>query len=121
MIRGLIGRRPWIFRPPFGRTDGKALERLAEDGYTVVKWNLDPLDWKAVNASELLRRCKKVIEENPSGGVFLMHDTNRVTVETFPLIVEWIEERNGRLRAQGKQTLEIVGLEHYVRSKSKWR
>ncbi|MCP4674707.1 MAG: polysaccharide deacetylase family protein [Deltaproteobacteria bacterium] len=119
VIRGLIGRRPWIFRPPFGRADNKALERLGQEGYTVVMWNLDPLDWKAVNAADLLKRSKKVIEENPSGGVFLMHDTNRATVETFPLIVEWIEERNARLRAQGKQTLQIVGLEHYVKSKKR--
>ncbi len=117
VIRGLIGRRPWIFRPPFGRADNPTLERLGTAGYTVVMWNMDPLDWKAASAADLLRRSKKVIEENPSGGVFLLHDTNRTTVETFPLIVEWIEERNARLSALGKPTLEIVGLEHYVRSK----
>ncbi|MCP4601385.1 MAG: polysaccharide deacetylase family protein [Proteobacteria bacterium] len=117
VIRTVIGRRLWIFRPPFGLLDDKALERLGRDRYTVVMWNLDPLDWKAANATDLLRRSQKVIEENPDGGVFLLHDTNRTTIETFPLLIEWIEERNASLRTQGKQTLEIVGLEHYVSAK----
>ncbi len=117
VIRGLIGRRPWVFRPPFGRVNRETLERLANEKYTVVMWNLDPLDWKSTSAEDLLARSQRVIEENPNGGVFLLHDTNRVTVEAFPLIVEWIEERNARLRARGERTLEIVGLEHYIRIK----
>ena len=117
VIRSITGRRPWLFRPPFGRCDDKALGRLGRDGYTAVMWNLDPLDWKAKDAAGLLKRTKRTIEENPSGGVFLLHDTNRTTIKAFPLIIEWIEERNGRLRAEGKPTLEIVGLEHYIRSK----
>ncbi len=117
VIRSITGRRPWIFRPPFGRVDDPALGRLAREGYTAVMWNMDPLDWKAASAFELVERAKKVIVENPDGGVFLMHDTNRVTVEAFPLIVEWLTERNHRLRAEGKSPLEIVGLEQYIRNK----
>jgi peptidoglycan/xylan/chitin deacetylase (PgdA/CDA1 family) len=117
VIRALIGRRPWVFRPPFGRVNRETLERLANEKYTVVMWNLNPLDWKSASAEDLLARSQRVIEENPLGGVFLLHDTNRVTVEAFPLIVEWIQERNARLRARGERPLEIVGLEHYIRTK----
>ena len=100
VISSITGRRPWLFRPPFGRADNKSLERLAKEAYTVVMWNLDPLDWKAKDAADLLKRVKLAIEENPSGGVLLMHDTNSTTIKAFPLIVEWIEERNERLRAE---------------------
>jgi peptidoglycan/xylan/chitin deacetylase (PgdA/CDA1 family) len=117
VVRGIIGRRPWLFRPPFGRVENPELERLGREGYTVVMWNLDPLDWKAKDGADLLCRCQDVIEDNPSGGVFLLHDTNRATVEAFPLLVEWIEERNAYLDATDGQTLKIVGLEHYIRSK----
>ncbi len=119
VIRWLTGTRPWLFRPPFGRTDAPTLARLAQEHYTLVMWNLDPNDWKARNARDLFERTKRLIEENPDGGVLLLHDTNSSTVEMFPLIVEWIEERNARLRARGERTLEIVGLEHFVRSKAK--
>jgi peptidoglycan/xylan/chitin deacetylase (PgdA/CDA1 family) len=115
IVRGVTGRRPWLFRPPFGRTDGESTTRLGGGGYTIVMWNLDPEDWRAHTAAELLKRTIAVVEEHPEGGVLLLHDTNRNTVEAFPLIVEWLEERNAALRARGEPILEIVGIEHYVR------
>ncbi len=115
IVRGITGRRPWLFRPPFGRLGDEGMARLAREGYTVVMWKLDPLDWKAETPTELLEHTRRVIEENPKGGVILFHDTNRNTVESFGLIVEWIRERNARLAARGEQGLEIVGLESFVR------
>jgi peptidoglycan-N-acetylglucosamine deacetylase len=118
-IRSIIGSRPYLFRPPFGRMEDKELVRLTKEGYTVVMWNMDSGDWRAKSAFQVFQRTKRVIEENPEGGVLLFHDTNRSSVEAFPLIVEWIEERNERLRAGGKKQLKIVGIESYVRSRQK--
>ena len=115
LVSWVTGRRPWLFRPPFGRADATAVSHLARDGYTVVMWNLDPLDWKASTPADLLARTQAVIEENPEGGVLLLHDTNRNTVEALPLIIEWLEERNAARAAVGEPGLEIVGIEHYVR------
>jgi peptidoglycan/xylan/chitin deacetylase (PgdA/CDA1 family) len=114
LVRAVTGRRPWLFRPPFGRTDGGTTTALSAEGYTIVMWNLDPEDWRAKTAEELLERTIAVVEDNPEGGVLLLHDTNRNTVEAFSLIVEWLEERNAGLRAMGQQPLEIVGIEHYI-------
>ena len=85
-----------------------------QDGYTVVMWNLDPLDWKADDALELLERTKRVIEENPEGGILLFHDTNRVTAEAFPLIMEWLQERNEESRAHGERELQVVGIDQFI-------
>lgn len=114
VMRSITGERPFLFRPPFGKFHAPSLGRLMREGYTVVMWNLDSLDWKAGSARDVLRNAKKVIEANPEGGVFLMHDTNRSSVEAFPLIVEWIDERNAALAAAGKRPLCIVGIEHYI-------
>jgi peptidoglycan/xylan/chitin deacetylase (PgdA/CDA1 family) len=114
VVRGITGSRPQLFRPPFGRADARAVQRLAREGYTVVMWNLDPLDWKAATAEELLARTRAVVEENPGGGVLLLHDTNRNTVEAFGQIVEWLEDRNDRLAAEGRPGLEFVGVEQYI-------
>ena len=117
VLTSLTGKRPWLFRPPFGKLNNKGLERLGTEGYTVVMWNLDPMDWRAKGPRDLLQRSQSVLEQNPQGGVFLLHDTNQTTVETFPLIVEWIEERNESLKAQGKPGLNIVGIEQFINSK----
>ena len=121
LVRMITGRRTWIFRPPFGAANTETLGRLSAEGYTVVMWNLDPLDWKADNALELLERTKKVVEENPDGGVILLHDTNRKTAEALPLIFEWLQERNTRLTALGQPTLDIVGIDHFIHHKRKNR
>lgn len=115
LVRAVTGRRPWMFRPPFGAGDAQSLNRISMEGYTIVMWNLDPMDWKAANAIDLLERTKRVIEENPDGGVLLFHDTNRTTAEAMPLIIEWIQERNARLAAEGQAVLEIVGIEQFIR------
>lgn len=114
-VQEITGRRLRLFRPPFGRISNANLQSLHAQGYTIVMWNLDPLDWKANTARGLLKRAKQVIEENPEGGVFLLHDTNRNTAQAFPLIMEWIEERNTRLASEGKPILEVVGIDQFVR------
>ena len=120
VIVSILGRRPWIFRPPFGRTNEATSSRLLKEGYTQVLWNLDSGDWKAPNAAAILRNTQRIIEENPDGGVLLFHDTNRSTVESLPLIFEWLDERNDRLSAAGKPTLEIVGIDAYVHRAGRW-
>ncbi|HUT77840.1 MAG TPA: polysaccharide deacetylase family protein [Polyangia bacterium] len=114
VVQNITGQRPHLFRPPFGRADTGAVQRLSREGYTVVMWNLDPLDWKAATAADLLARTRAVVEENPQGGILLLHDTNRNTVEAFGPIVEWLQDRNAKLAAEGRPGLEIVGIEHYV-------
>jgi peptidoglycan/xylan/chitin deacetylase (PgdA/CDA1 family) len=116
IIRGITGRRPYLFRPPFGATNPETTARLAAEGYTLVMWNLDSQDWAAKSPDELVARTAQVIEANPDGGVLLMHDTNQVTAAALPLIIEWIDERNADLAALGKKTLQIVGIEHFVRN-----
>lgn len=121
VVTSIIGRRPWVFRPPFGRINETTAERLSREGYTVVMWDLDSGDWKASNATEILRNTQKIVEANPDGGVLLFHDTNRSTVEALPLIFEWIEERNDALVATGSRPLEIVGIEHYINTSGRNR
>lgn len=117
VMENIIGRRPWLIRPPFGRTSDSINDRLAKEGYTVVLWNLDSGDWKAKSARALFENTKRVILENPTGGVLLFHDTNRSTVEALPLIIEWIGEHNETRAAMGQKRLRIVGLDHYVTHK----
>jgi peptidoglycan-N-acetylglucosamine deacetylase len=117
VMNGIIGQRPWIFRPPFGRISDATANRLEKEGYTIVMWNLDSGDWKAKSAAALFENTRRVIQENPKGGVLLFHDTNKSTVEALPLIIEWIGEYNETRIAAGKSPLEIVGLDQFVTHK----
>jgi len=115
VVRSITGRRPYLFRPPFATSTPQAITRLVAEGYTVVMWNLDAEDWLAKSADELVRRVARLLEQNPLGGVIVMHDTSPVTAEALPRIIEWIDEQNGARAADGRAPLEIVGIEHFVR------
>ena len=115
VVRGITGRRPYLFRPPFGASSPETISRLVGEGYTVVMWNLDSQDWLAKTPDELVARVDRLIAENPAGGVLLLHDTNQVTAAALPLILERIDERNADLAARGEPPLEIVGIESFVR------
>ncbi|ORY01605.1 glycoside hydrolase/deacetylase, partial [Basidiobolus meristosporus CBS 931.73] len=46
----VLGKVPTCMRPPYGDTDGPSRKILYKMGYTVVTWNVDPVDWDPVNS-----------------------------------------------------------------------
>jgi peptidoglycan/xylan/chitin deacetylase (PgdA/CDA1 family) len=113
-LMSTLGRTLRLFRPPFGSMGPREHSIVTRLGYRVVMWNLDTLDWQARNASQIVRNFKRVISENPLGGIVVMHDTNRSSIEAFPLMMEWLRERNEREAATGNRRLQVVGLEQYL-------
>ncbi|ORY03447.1 glycoside hydrolase/deacetylase, partial [Basidiobolus meristosporus CBS 931.73] len=45
----ILDRVPTCVRPPYGDADTTALKILKRMGYTVVNWNVDPVDWNPAN------------------------------------------------------------------------
>jgi peptidoglycan/xylan/chitin deacetylase (PgdA/CDA1 family) len=84
------GASPTLFRPPYGAFNDFTEQVLAKDHLTLALWNRDPRDWADRNPQQLI---DSVVNGNPSGGVFDLHD-KRVTLEALPTIIE-------KLRARG--------------------
>lgn len=40
------GKKPLLFRPPYGTLNREGLNYLRQKGYKVVNWSVDSLDWK---------------------------------------------------------------------------
>jgi len=118
LVKRITGERTWLFRPPFGKL-GRASRFLARERYTTVMWSIDPLDWQTDDPSEVFRRVAAGIEEHPEGGIIDLHDTNRASVEAFPLIMEWIEQRNAELAATGERTYRVVGIEAFYQRRGR--
>jgi len=114
LVEKVTGQRTWLFRPPFGKI-GKAGGHLIRQGYTTVMWTMDPLDWQTSDPREVMRRVTDRLEKRPAGGIIDLHDTNRASVEAFPLIMEWLEQRNAELAAQGLPVYRVVGVEAFYR------
>jgi len=88
------------FRPPYGSRNQEIDELVSKLGMTTVLWNVDSRDW-AVYIPEFI--ADDVIQqvERRGGGVVLLHDIHRQTVEAVPLILEGLQER-------GYETVALV-------------
>ena len=99
-IEAIIGKRPAMIRPPFGETDQQVASIAKEEGYSVVLWSIDTLDWSQKEASNIV---KNVIDNIRNGDIILMHTTSETseTKKALPIIIEELQKRN----------IEIVGLD----------
>jgi peptidoglycan/xylan/chitin deacetylase (PgdA/CDA1 family) len=75
IIGGIIGRRPRLYRPPWGWLTPWEGRRLSQRGYTIVGWDVYTLDWQlpepdGVKVAEDARRITQ------PGSILLFHDAN---------------------------------------------
>ena len=85
-VFALVGKRPALFRPPFGVMTphlAKAVKRL---NYQVVGWSVRSLDTTMEPADSIVKRIQSQLKP---GAVILMHDTSAKSVEVLRQILEF--------------------------------
>jgi peptidoglycan-N-acetylglucosamine deacetylase len=99
-IESVIGKEPAILRTPYGDTNGQVAEVAKEEGYSIVLWSIDTLDWSQKDSKNIIRN---VIDNLRNGDIILMHsDSDKSeTKKALPLLIEELQKRN----------VEIVDLE----------
>ena len=110
----VLGQRPWLVRPPGGSRSPRIDAYLASRGYTQLLWNLGTGDFQVRTSEDVLHTFQRVLErrerENGErGGVVLLHDIHRWSVDALPQIVRWLEDRNCELYADGEELYDVVG------------
>jgi peptidoglycan/xylan/chitin deacetylase (PgdA/CDA1 family) len=102
LLRSLTGKRPRLFRPPFGAVGAKKLLALWRAGQSVVLWNQDPKDF----ARDDLAPIRRWAEAAPlaGGDILLMHDVHVHAGPTVDAVV-------ARARALG---LRFASLEEWL-------
>jgi peptidoglycan-N-acetylglucosamine deacetylase len=106
-IEAIIGKRPTMIRPPYGETDELVASVAKEQGYSIVLWSIDTLDWSQKEASNIV---KNVMDNVRNGDIILMHSTEEQseTKKALPIIIEELQKEN----------FEIVGLEELLNVKA---
>ncbi|MBS4190600.1 DUF4309 domain-containing protein [Bacillus sp. FJAT-49705] len=99
-IQAVIGQEPAILRTPYGETNDKVASIAEQEGYSIVLWSIDTLDWSQKESSNIVNN---VIENVRNGDIILMHSDSEKTetAKALPLIIEALQEQN----------FEIVDLE----------
>ncbi|MBS4219859.1 DUF4309 domain-containing protein [Bacillus sp. FJAT-49711] len=106
-IQSIIGKKPAILRTPYGDTSDQVVSISEENGYSIVLWSIDTLDWSQREANNIVHN---VVENVRNGDIILMHsDYDKIeTKKALPLLIEALEEMN----------FEVVDLETLLNIKA---
>lgn len=84
-IEKITGRRPTLFRPPYGDYSNDVVSTVRENGMYTIQWDTDSLDWKDLSEDQIIRR---VTENVSPGSIVLFHNAAKNTPQALPSILE---------------------------------
>ncbi len=99
-LKALVQFQPRLIRPPYGEILPEQLEWAKSEGYVVVNWDVDSLDWRGLTKEKVFRNVTKAVR---SGSIVLMHagggqgQNLSGTVKALPAIIDWLRERGYEL------------------------
>ncbi|TYP74212.1 polysaccharide deacetylase family protein [Aquimarina intermedia] len=90
-IEKYTGKRPLLFRPPYGVTNPNIARAIKETKHHVIGWNKRSFDTTIPSAQLILKRITKNLT---SGDVILLHDTKEITVTVLEQLLLVVQSNN---------------------------
>lgn len=100
MIESLTGKRPKVFRAPFGEYNNRVIETAEACGLTTIQWDVDSLDWMNLSKSEIVNRVMSRVKR---GSIILFHNNGEHTVEALDTVL-------GELKSKGFTIVPVSAL-----------
>ncbi|MCI8321111.1 MAG: polysaccharide deacetylase family protein [Dorea sp.] len=85
-VHAITGEYPQYMRPPYGVCSRKLEESL---DMILVRWTIDPLDWKTENTDEIV---KKVVTKTEENDIILLHDCYNSSVDAALKIIDILKK-----------------------------
>ncbi len=114
-VEKLIGQRPTLFRPPYGDYNNDVVLTARENGYEVIQWSVDSLDWKNKGVQPLIDRATKNVK---SGDIVLFHNDSQYIVDALPAVLKKYREQGlnegpvSQVLLPGQTTIDPQGKQH---------
>lgn len=70
LIQELTGSAPTLARVPSGSYDSRVIRLLRQQGYEVIQWDVDSVDWQRPPADEITER---ILNKVQNGSIVLFH------------------------------------------------
>ncbi|WP_261378411.1 polysaccharide deacetylase family protein [Paenibacillus agilis] len=105
-IKKLTGKTMRYLRPPYGNITEEQIKWLVSNKISIVNWNVDSLDWKGLNADQVVAN---VMGDVRAGSIVLQHSAGGEgedlsgTVQALPRIIK-------QLRDQGIELVTVPEL-----------
>ena len=71
-LLALTGYRTALFRSPYGSLNEAQVKYIAQQGYKIIAWNVDSLDWKSLTAEQVK---SNILENAKAGSIILQHSS----------------------------------------------
>lgn len=85
-IEAITGKKPTLFRCPYGDYDNKVISTVESIGMKTLQWDVDSLDWKdSATVDSIVTRVTGKVKP---GSVVLFHNDATHTPEALPIILE---------------------------------
>ena len=114
-VEALIGSRPTLFRPPYGDYNNAVVSVSRDEGYEVVQWSVDSLDWKNRGVADLVKRATTNVQQ---GDIILFHNDSEYIVQALPEILAYYKSQGfrmipaGEILLEGQTTIDVQGKQH---------
>lgn len=114
-IEPLIGRRTKLFRAPYGEYNDNVIKTLRENGYEVIQWNIDTIDWKEERTSEQI--LDSVLPRLADGSIILCHNNGYRIEQYLPVLIRTALERGyefvtvSELLLAGDTVIDVNGVQ----------
>lgn len=85
IIAQLTGKKPTLYRAPYGEYSNKMLECIEEEfKQNVIQWDVDSRDWQGREASDMV---ETVVSKVKNGSIILFHNDTKNTPQALEQII----------------------------------
>lgn len=99
IIKDTIGIDVNLFRFPSGDYNKKSIEFVKSNGYEIIQWNIDSIDWKQLGEEKEYNNVMKKIEP---GSIILFHNNAKYTPKNLDKIIKELQEEGYSFIPVGK-------------------
>ena len=89
-IERVTGKRPTLFRPPYGQIDPMGEGMLRDRGLDLVMWSIEVGDMKNPDEEAMFSGLVEQIDY-AGGGTILLHDIKKTTVRVLARLLDWLD------------------------------
>lgn len=113
-IERVTGKRPLLFRPPFGKLDDFGRAAVRERGLDLLLWSVEKHDMQRADSHEVFRELIGQIEYK-EGGIVLLHDIRWTSIAVLRELLDWLRVHRWDPKKPARLGYEIVDLPTYLR------
>jgi peptidoglycan/xylan/chitin deacetylase (PgdA/CDA1 family) len=114
-IERAIGKKPFLFRPPFGELDDFGQEAVRARQLDVLLWNVEARDMERDDSQAMFRDLVRQLAYN-EGGVVLLHDIRWSSVKILKKLLAYLDARRYDPERPKREGYQIVDLPTYLRA-----